>query len=62
MQIENGSIGKPLVAYARKNDTIYVPTEMLKWAAKSNPTYFLNAHDVDLVRWYFNSEPVEARG
>ena len=61
MQIQSGAIGKPLVAYARKNDTIYVSTQMLKWASKSNPTFFLSAHDVDLVRWYFNSEPVEAR-
>ena len=61
MQVESGSIGKPLAAYARKNDTIYVSTEMLKWASKSTPTFFLSAHDVDLVRWYFDSEPVEAR-
>lgn len=62
MQIQNGEIGKPLLAYARKNDTIFVATEMINWASKTNSTYFLSAHDVDLVRWYFDSEPVEARG
>ncbi|MCL5030879.1 MAG: Gfo/Idh/MocA family oxidoreductase [Bacteroidetes bacterium] len=62
MQIQSGEIGKPLLAYARKNDTIFVSTEMINWASKTNSTYFLSAHDVDLVRWYFDSEPVEARG
>jgi len=62
IQIQNGAIGKPMMAYARKNDTIYVPTEMIKWSSKTNSTFFLSAHDVDLVRWYFDSEPVEARG
>lgn len=62
MQIQNNQIGKPLLAYARKNDTIYVATEMINWASKTNSTFFLSAHDVDLVRWYFDSEPVEARG
>src|SRR5690606_11382160 len=60
MQIQNNQIGKPLLAYARKNDTIYVATEMINWASKTNSTFFLSAHDVDLVRWYFDSEPVEA--
>lgn len=62
MQIQSGEIGKPLMAYARKNDTIFVSTEMINWASKTNSTFFLSAHDVDLVRWYFDSEPVEARG
>ena len=31
--IASGAIGQPLVAYARKNDTIYVPTEYISWAA-----------------------------
>jgi len=61
MQILNGQIGKPLMAYARKNDTIFVSTEMINWASKTTSTFFLSAHDVDLVRWYFDSEPVEAR-
>ena len=62
--IRDGAIGRPIAGYARKNDTIYVPTEMLKWAARTSPIHFLGAHDIDLMRWFFGSEPVEvyARG
>lgn len=59
--IQNGSIGKPLAGYARKNDTIFVSTEMINWASKSTPMHFLGAHDIDLMRWFFDSEPIEAR-
>ena len=58
--INKGEIGEPLVGYARKNDTIYVPTEMINWAAKTTPTHFLGAHDIDLMRWFMASEPVSA--
>jgi len=59
--IQNGSIGKPIAGYARKNDTIWVSTEMIDWASRSTPIHFLGAHDIDLMRWFFDSEPVEAR-
>jgi predicted dehydrogenase len=60
-QIRAGAIGKPLAGYARKNDTIWVSTEMINWAARSTPIHFLGAHDIDLLRWFFGSEPIEAR-
>jgi predicted dehydrogenase len=56
-----GEIGAPISAFARKNDTIFVPTEMINWAHKTTPAWFLSSHDIDLVRWFFDSEPVEAR-
>ena len=56
--IQEGSIGRPVAGYARKNDTIWVSTEMINWAARSTPIHFLGAHDIDLLRWYFASEPV----
>jgi predicted dehydrogenase len=59
--IAKGDIGAPLAAFARKNDTIFVPTEMISWAAKTTPAWFLSSHDIDLIRWLFASEPVEAR-
>lgn len=59
--IQKGSIGKPLAGYARKNDTIFVSTEMINWASRSTPVHFLGAHDIDLMRWFLGSEPVEAR-
>ncbi|MGH9767929.1 MAG: Gfo/Idh/MocA family protein [Blastocatellia bacterium] len=58
-QLRAGAIGKPLAGYARKNDTIWVSTEMIDWAARSTPIHFLGAHDIDLMRWFFGSEPVE---
>ena len=60
--IENGEIGEPIVGYARKNDTLFVATDYIGWAAKSTPSMFLSAHDIDLMRWYFGSEGVEAHG
>jgi predicted dehydrogenase len=57
--IQQGAIGRPVSGYARKNDTIWVSTEMIDWAARSTPIHFLGAHDIDLLRWYFASEPVE---
>lgn len=59
--IANGEIGQPLTAYARKNDTIFVPTKYIPWAAKTTPAWFLSCHDIDLVTWFFDSEPMEAR-
>ena len=59
--IRAGAIGRPIAGYARKNDTIYVSTEMINWAAQSTPIHFLGAHDIDLMRWYFASEPAEVR-
>jgi len=60
-QIKAGSIGRPIAGYARKNDTIYVSTEMINWASESTPMHFLGAHDIDLMRWFFGSEPIEVR-
>jgi predicted dehydrogenase len=59
--IARGAIGQPVAAFARKNDTIFVPTQYIPWAAKTTPAWFLNCHDIDLVCWYFDREPVEAR-
>lgn len=56
-----GEIGRPVCAYARKNDTIFVPTKYINWAHQTTPAWFLSCHDIDLVSWYFASEPVEAR-
>jgi predicted dehydrogenase len=57
--IRQGAIGRPVAGYARKNDTIHVSTEMIGWASRSTPIHFLGAHDIDLMRWFFGSEPVE---
>ena len=59
--IQRGDIGRPVAGYARKNDTIWVATEMIDWTAKTTPIHFLGAHDIDLMRWFFASEPLEVR-
>ena len=59
--IAAGEIGAPLAGYARKNDTIFVPTEYIRWAGETTPAWFLGSHDIDLLRWWLEAEPVEAR-
>jgi len=54
-----GRIGRPVLAYARKNDTIFVPTKMLSWAAGTTSAWFLSSHDIDLVLWYMGDRAVE---
>ncbi|HZT68882.1 MAG TPA: Gfo/Idh/MocA family oxidoreductase [Terriglobia bacterium] len=59
--LASGKIGRPLAAYARKNDTVFVPTEYITWPAQTTPAWFLSSHDVDLIRWLLDDEAVEAR-
>lgn len=44
------------------NDTRWVPTEMLSWAAKSSPAWFLMPHTLDLAMWLSGAVPVEVFG
>jgi predicted dehydrogenase len=50
-QIEAGELGRLLAINIRLNDTLFVPTRMLSWAARSSPAQFLGSHIVDLIRW-----------
>jgi len=59
--IAAGDIGKPLMGYARKNDTIIVSTKNIRWAGETTSAWLLSSHDIDLVRWFIGSEPVETR-
>jgi len=54
--IEEGKIGKPLSAYMRLNDIIYVPTEFISWAQRSSILWFLGSHAVDVLCWLFNDK------
>jgi predicted dehydrogenase len=57
----DGKIGEPLIAYARKNNPLHVPTEMIaSWSSRTTPSWFLSCHDIDLVTWWFDADPVEA--
>lgn len=54
--IDRGELGKPMLMYVRLNDTIFVPTNMLSWASKSEVAWFVGSHAVDLTRWLFDDE------
>jgi len=57
--IDAGQIGPIQIGYARKNDRIYVPTQMIGWAAETTPAWFLSSHDIDLVGWFMDDEAIE---
>lgn len=57
--VSTGRIGTPKLAYARKNDRIFVPTQMLSWASSTTPAWFLSSHDIDLVNWYFGAPAID---
>ncbi|MGQ9631727.1 MAG: Gfo/Idh/MocA family protein [bacterium] len=49
--IDAGEVGDVRVIDTCLNDTIYVPTKMLSWAAKSTPGWFLLTHSIDMALW-----------
>lgn len=57
-EIAAGRIGRPRLAYARKNDRIHVPTTMLSWSERTTCAWFLSSHDMDLVGWFLGARPV----
>jgi len=58
--IDDGDLGEPIIGYARKNNPILVPTSMLaSWAKDSSPAWFMSSHDIDLMVWWFDANPVE---
>lgn len=54
--IDAGTVGNILNIYALLNDTEYVPKEMLPWAGKSTPAWFLFPHIIDMASWYTGKE------
>ena len=51
-----GEVGQIATLSLLLNDTLYVPTQMLSWAAKSSVGWFLGAHVADLARWLTGEE------
>jgi len=54
--VESGELGELLMINIRLNDTLYVPTKMLRWAQRSSPAHFLGSHLIDLIRWLSKAE------
>jgi len=57
-EIQSGAFGDPVMGYGRLANTLSVPTEMLSWANKSGPHWFLFPHIIDLVKWLFDERAV----
>jgi len=56
-RFDNGELGKPVYAYTRLNNTLYVPLQMLKsWAKFTRLPFWLLSHTVDRVRWIWGLE------
>lgn len=53
-----GELGTLRTAYMRLNDTKWVATDMLPWAAQSSILWFLGSHSLDTLRWLFDDEVV----
>lgn len=57
--LDSGDLGAPLAMNMRIDDRIYVPTQMLRWAASTTPAWFLLSHASDLACWYAGSTPAQ---
>jgi predicted dehydrogenase len=49
--IETGELGEAQMITYRLNDTLYVPTKMLSWSARSSVAWFLASHCLDTLLW-----------
>ncbi len=62
--LSRGELGEVVAIHARLNDRLYVPTEMISWAHRTTPAWFLMSHLLDLA-WYLTGlrpKRVAARG
>ncbi|MDQ3815411.1 MAG: Gfo/Idh/MocA family oxidoreductase [Armatimonadota bacterium] len=53
--LDDGELGEPQMIYYRLNDTLFVPTQMLKWAGRSSAAWFLASHCLDTLLWLLNA-------
>jgi len=54
--LDAGELGDPIYCYARLNNTLFVPTQMLSWSGDTRLPFWLICHRYDIARWYFRSE------
>lgn len=57
-RIADGTIGRPVMVHSSKQDTIFVPTKMIDWAAHTSPMLFMSSHELDLVCWFLDARGV----
>ena len=55
-RLDAGELGDPVYAYARLNNTLFVPTKMLSWSSQTGLPHWLITHEIDRIRWFFGSE------
>jgi len=55
--IATGELGEIRYIYYRLSDTLYVPTQMLPWAADSSVMLFLGSHALDTTCWFMQAAP-----
>jgi len=60
--LRRNDLGRLRYVYYRLNDTIYVPTGMLPWAAKSSVAWFLGSHCLDTLLWLNRSREASEGG
>jgi predicted dehydrogenase len=53
--LDAGELGAPQMVYYRLSDTRFVPTQMLRWAARSSVAWFLASHCLDTLLWLLNA-------
>lgn len=53
--LESGELGDPQMVYYRLSDTLFVPTQMLRWAGRSSVAWFLASHCLDTLLWLMKS-------
>lgn len=57
--IARGEIGAPRMVVSVKHDNISVPAGMIRsWSQGTSPLYFMTSHDLDLVHWFLQRDPV----
>jgi predicted dehydrogenase len=49
--LDTGELGALRTISYRLNDTLYVPTQMLRWSAQSSVAWFLASHCLDTFLW-----------
>jgi len=60
--IDGCRLGTIQLIYYRAHDSIFVPTKMLSWGAKSTVAWFLASHCLDNLLWLFDARSAYSGG